>query len=170
VGLEEFREATRAGTIRWPVVDDEKSRVERIAGQHQARLAVVDGDVLIIMPGNRNHREGAIPKIERPDAVRPLVDREASLNRLLSWWQNRCRRAARELRVSRGMIAMCVGVCNDEVVRRGRARRAALEAHPPCCAWRALPRDDGAPVSMSNERSDPSNRYMNGASKLEYLL
>src|SRR5258706_9798052 len=62
----ELDQPSRARQIRRKIADVETTRIQMIAGEQRAGLAVVIRDVCRLMTRNREHVNHAVPQIDRP--------------------------------------------------------------------------------------------------------
>jgi len=85
-----------------------------VAGEEDAGLAVVVGDVGRLMTGDRNQVDDSIAKIDRADLRRPVGDREGLLKRGYGGGDERDIRRAVEAVVAGGVIAVSVGVSDEQ--------------------------------------------------------
>ena len=104
----EFDQPSRARDIRREVGDIEAAGVKMIAGEKNARRAIIVGYMRGVMAGNRDHVDHAIAKIDAAGLLRPLLDSEGLL---FGGYFGRNQRDAghpREPLVARDVIAMPV--------------------------------------------------------------
>ena len=123
------------------------------------------------MPGDAGDREDPAAEIELNYLVRPAGEAEEFLYRFHLTWHQRGTRPVGELRVTRDVIAVAMSVQNHKLIAGAR-----VLSEPPPIRSSTVARSGNfsgslvAPVSSSNARSLPKNRYRNGASKWTDLL
>src|SRR5215471_5288720 len=79
--LGELYQAARTRQIEGEVGDVQAARIQVIAGEQDAGLAIVVGHVRRLMTGDRDHVDHTLAEVDGPDLLRPSVDGESLLQR-----------------------------------------------------------------------------------------
>ena len=113
-GRGELDEAARAGFVGGKIGDVQAAGVEVIAGMQDSSLAIVVGDVSGLMAGNGEHIDHAAAEIDAAGLLGPRGDAEGLLRGLDGGGDQRGVGESVEGLVAGGVVAMRVGVSDDE--------------------------------------------------------
>src|SRR5258706_7418584 len=110
----ELSEAMKAGSESREVVHIEPAGIHRVAGQKDRGPAVVEGDGVVGVAGDRNDVQHAVSKVESADFRRPIGESEELLQAGEGRLHQRRSGPVGELRVAGDVIPVAVRVNHDE--------------------------------------------------------
>lgn len=116
----ELDQPVQARRERPHVLDVQPAGVDGVAGKQEPGRRVVNGDRGVVVPGRTGDAQFPAAEVERDDLLRPVAEAEEPPHARRIVPDDHGARPVRELSVTGHMVAVPVGVRDDELVGRGR--------------------------------------------------